>query len=71
MLSSLNLKRPEVEVREAGKREIRKLERGEIIKIPKGYYISKDDDNYNYNDITGASWYFKLLPLEYRRYEFC
>ena len=69
MMSSRNLKRPEIKIREAGKREIRKLERGEIIKIPEGYYISKDDDNYNYNDITGASWYFKLLPLEYRQYE--
>ena len=70
MMSSRNLKRPTVEVREAGKKEIKKLERGGTIKIPDGYYISKDDDNYNYNELTGASWYFKLLPLAYRRHEY-
>lgn len=63
------LVKPEVQVEEAKKKEIKKLERGEIIEIPDGYFMLKDDENYNYNDITGASWYFAFLPIGYQKYE--
>lgn len=63
------LKKPDVTVKEAGRREIKKLERGEMIKIPDGCFMFKDDKNYNYNDITGASWYFAFLPLAYEKFD--
>lgn len=69
MLHSKHLLHPEITVKQAGVREVRKLDRGEAIKIPSGYYLAKDDPNYNYNDITGATWYFKLLPLAFRKYD--
>lgn len=63
------LVKPEIEVEEAKKREIKKLERGEMIKIPEGCFLLKDDENYNFNLVTGASWYFAFLPLAYEKYE--
>lgn len=63
IMTSRNLVKPIVEIREAKKKEIRKLERGEMVEIPEGYYLVKDNNNYNYNDITGATWYFAFMPL--------
>lgn len=59
MMASRNLSRPEIEVRRCSRTEIRKVERGEYIDPPAGYYLSADDAEMNVNDITGASWYFK------------
>ena len=64
IMTSRNLQKPEIKVFEAKKRELRKLERGEMIKIPEGYYLLKDDPEYNLNDITGASWYFAFRKLD-------
>lgn len=63
MMSSRNLKRPEVDVRPATGKEIRRLENGQIIDPPKGYYFCKDDFASYINDITGASFYFKFKPF--------
>ena len=40
-----------------------------MIKIPDGCFMLKDDENYNYNEITGASWYFAFLPLAYEKFD--
>lgn len=64
--TSRGLKKPKVTVKEAGKREIKKLTNGEMIKIPKGYYMDNDETAWNY--VTGASWSFVFLPLAFREY---
>ena len=66
MMASRNLRKPEIEVREAKKREVKKLERGEMIEPPKGWYQVKDDAQLTVSDVTGASWYFKFRPLAFR-----
>lgn len=63
IMASRNLKRPEISVCRASKKEIKQLEQGEILEPPQGYYLSKDDFEYYINDITGASFYFKFKPL--------
>lgn len=67
--TSRGLAKPEVDVDEADKDEIKRLEDGEMIKIPKGLFLLKDDANYNCNEVTGASWYFAFLPLAFRKFE--
>lgn len=69
MMASRNLTRPEVVVKKCGRRELRKLERGEVMEPPKGYYLAEDDLEINISDITGASWYFKFKPTAFRNNE--
>lgn len=59
--TSRNLKKPTVKVTEGKKREFKKLERGESIQIPEGYYLYKDEKWVN--DFTGASYHFEFLQL--------
>lgn len=66
MMASRNLKRPDVSVKKATRKQIRKLENGEYIEPPKGYYLVKDELITHINDITGANWYFKFRPLAFR-----
>ena len=66
MMTSRNLKKPEVEVRPAKRREIRKLERGEYPEPPQGWYQVKDECDISINDVTGARWYMKYRPLIYQ-----
>lgn len=69
MMASRNLNRPEVTVKPATRLEIRRLERGELIKPPKGYYFCKDEFASYINDICGASYYFKFKPITYQDYK--
>lgn len=66
MMASRNLERPVVEVRKCSRRELRKIERGEYIEPPEGFYLVKDDPLRNINDITGASYYFKYMAVAFR-----
>lgn len=66
MMASRNLKCPEVSVKPASKKEIRRLERGQLIEPPKGYYFCKDEFASYINNITGASFYFKFKPVEFQ-----
>lgn len=61
---SRNLKQPDEQVRELKKKEIREIESGVIPSIPAGYYIADVDQNYN--DITGTSFTFTMMPVGYR-----
>jgi hypothetical protein len=67
MMASRNLARPVVEVRKCTRREVRKIERGEYMEPPAGFYLVKDDPLRNLNDITGASYYFKFRALAFRK----
>lgn len=66
MMASRNLLKPEIEVKPAKVREVRRLERGEMVEAPKGWYMVKDDAQLTVSDVTGASWYFKFRPLAFR-----
>jgi hypothetical protein len=66
MKTSRGLNQPEVNVKEAGKRELKKLENGEMIKIPEGYYLVNDETTDEWNYVTGASWNFVFMPLVWR-----
>lgn len=66
MMCSRNLSRPEITVEPAKKREVAKLERGEVCKAPDGWYLSKDEFRSHINEITGASFGFVFRPLIYR-----
>lgn len=55
---SRNLVPPEETVREAGKREMRKLDNGEMIKIPDGYCLVKDETETSYNEYIGTRYRF-------------
>lgn len=66
MMASRNLLKPEIEVKPAKVREVRRLERGEMVEAPKGWYQVKDDAQLTVSDVTGASWYFKFRPLAFR-----
>lgn len=61
---SRNLLPPDEEVREMKKKEIREIEAGVVPVTPAGYYIA--DIEQNYNDFTGASFVFVMLPIGYR-----
>ena len=61
---SRNLKQPSEIVKEMKKREIRQIESGEVPAVVAGYYIADMDQSYN--DITGTSFTFTLLPVGYR-----
>lgn len=65
MKTSRNLSRPSVEVKEHCKREYRRVERGELLPAPEGYYFLKDD-SFSVNDITGAIYSFSFLQLNAR-----
>lgn len=67
MMTSRNLKKPESVTRKARRKEIRALERGEMIEAPEGHYLIEDDYSMNYSDIGGAKWYFCFLPITQRR----
>lgn len=69
MMASRNLERPEVVVKKCSRSEIRKLERGEYIEPPKGFYLVSDEFEFKINDVTGASWYFKYRPTAFRSFE--
>lgn len=62
--TSRNLNKPEVKVVEGKKREYRKLERGEALPCPEGYYFYKDE--MWINDFTGASFYFTYLANSHK-----
>lgn len=66
MMASRNLTKPVVDVRPASRMEIRKLERGEFIEPPQGWYLSKDELIHQISDVTGASWYLRYRPTIYR-----
>lgn len=59
--TSRNLTKPEVTVVEGKKREFKKLEKGEALPVPEGYYFYKDD--MWVNDFTGASYHFVFMQL--------
>lgn len=59
--TSRNLTKPEVTVVEGKKREFKKLEKGEALPVPDGYYFYKDD--MWVNDFTGASYHFVFMQL--------
>lgn len=65
--TSRNLNKPEVKVVEGKKREYRKLERGEALPCPEGYYFYKDE--MWINDFTGASFHFTYLAINTRKSE--
>lgn len=67
MMASRNLKRPEVTVQKCKRSEIRKLERGEYMDPPEGFYMVKDELNKTISDVTGAAYYFKFCKIEYER----
>lgn len=67
MMTSRNLTKPESVTRKAKRKEIRALERGEMIEAPEGHYLIEDDYSMNYSDIGGAKWYFCFLPITQRR----
>lgn len=62
--TSRNLNKPEVKVVEGKKREYRKLERGEALPCPEGYYFYKDE--MWINDFTGASFHFTYLANSHK-----
>lgn len=68
--TSRNLIKPTVEVKENVKREYKKIERGEMIAIPQGYYFVKDSV-FSVNDVTGASYSFTFLQLNSRSRSRC
>lgn len=68
MMASRNLQRPTVEVKKCSRREIRKVELGEYMEPPKGFYLVKDDILRTMSDITGASYYFKYRALAFRTF---
>ncbi|WBX57815.1 hypothetical protein LCN94_01525 [Ruminococcus sp. FMB-CY1] len=43
------------------KREFKKLEKGEALQIPQGYYLVRDE--MWINDFTGASYHFVFMQL--------
>lgn len=59
---SRNLKAPEIDVKEVGKREVRKLERGEMIKIPQSYYLV--ENSFYENEFTGTRYNFVFCKLD-------
>jgi hypothetical protein len=61
---SRNLLPPDEEVREMKKKEIKEIEAGVVPPIPAGYYIAAMEQNYN--DFTGTSFVFTMLPVGYR-----
>lgn len=69
MMASRNLKRPEITVSKAKRREIRKIELGEYLDPPAGFYLVKDEPVKSFNDITGASYYFKFRRLAFRKFK--
>lgn len=62
LMQSRNLIKPREKVTEISKREINKLSRGEIVRIPKGYYLVEDD--FIYNEYTDTKYYFVFQRLE-------
>ena len=61
---SRNLKQPTEVVKEMKKKEVREIESGVVPEIPAGYYIA--DIEQSYNDVTGTSFVFTLLPVGFR-----
>ena len=64
--TSRNLTKPTVTVTEGKKREFKKLEKGEALQIPQGYYLVRDE--MWGNDFTGASFYFTYLAIDNHKY---
>ncbi|WP_337565513.1 hypothetical protein [Ruminococcus sp.] len=66
--TSRNLTKPTVTVIEGKKREFKKLEKGEALPIPQGYYLVRDD--VWVNDFTGANYHFVFMQLRmnHKRY---
>lgn len=62
-MTSRNLKKPESVTRKAKRKEIRALERGEMIEAPEGHYLIEDDYSMNYSDIGGANGIFVFCRL--------
>lgn len=62
--TSRNLTKPTIEVTE-NKREFKKLEKGESLPIPQGYYLVRDD--MWVNDFTGATFYFTYLASDFKK----
>lgn len=60
--TSRNLKKPEIKVVDAKKREFKKIERGEAIEVPQGYYLIHDD--MFVNEVSGASYHFEFMRLD-------
>ena len=65
MMASRNLTRPEISVTRCSRREVRRLERGEWIEPPQGFYLDKDETTKEISDITGAAYYFKYRSLAF------
>lgn len=66
LMASRNLVRPKVTVRKAKRTEIRKLERGEYIEPPEGWYQVEDETMLLISEVTGCSWSFRYRPITYR-----
>lgn len=62
--TSRNLTKPTIKVTE-NKREFKKLEKGEALPIPPGYYLVRDD--MWVNDFTGAAFYFTYLASDSKK----
>lgn len=65
MMASRNLARPEVSVHKCSRREVRRLERGEWIDPPPGFYLDKDEMTKDISDVTGAAYYFKYRAFAF------
>lgn len=63
MMTSRNLTKPDVVVKKATRREIRMLERGELLPAPEGYMMIEDELSVRISEVTGAAWYFKYKPV--------
>lgn len=64
--TSRNLDKPIITVEEGKKREYKKIENGEMIETPYGYYFVKDSI-FNYYDFTGASYNFSFMQMSESR----
>lgn len=60
---SRNLEEPKEKVVELGKKKIKEIESGVVPEIPEGYYLAEAE--HTYNDLTGTSFTFTLLPIAY------
>ena len=59
LMQSRNLTAPFEDVKEIGKRELRRLEKGLMIKIPEGYRLIEDD--FSLNEFTDARYTFTFI----------
>lgn len=64
LMASRNLERPVVTVKKVTRRQLKQLEKNMTMEPPKGFYLSKDEQFKEINDVTGAKYYFKFRKLK-------